>query len=101
MPTELRIYSMHPGKLDEFVEFFKGNIVPTSAMYDVTVQAAWRHDEKNEFVWIRSYRDEKTLKRYSDSPERAVYSPKTHDYIESIDVRMIESVLESPPVAIT
>jgi quinol monooxygenase YgiN len=89
---------MKPGKLDDFVEIFKTSIMPTSAAFGVRVHAAWRHDAKNEFVWVRSYDDEATLERYSTSPERAVYSPKTQECIESMDVRTVESVVGDLPV---
>jgi len=81
MATEVRIYTIKPGKLDDFIEVFQSKIMPTSAMYGVRVHAAWRHDAKNEFVWVRSYDDEETLDRYSNSPERALLladNPRVH-----------------------
>ena len=74
MATEVRIYTVKPGKLDEFVSIFVAEIMPTSAKYGVRVHAAWRNDEANEFVWVRSYDDEQALSTYSNSPERALYS---------------------------
>lgn len=97
MPTEVRIYTIKPGKLDEFIELFKNDIVPTSAAFGVRVHGAWRHDAENEFVWVRSYDDEATLERYSNSPERAVYTPKTQACVESMAVRVVESVVGPLP----
>jgi quinol monooxygenase YgiN len=99
MPTEVRIYTMKPGKLDDFVELFTKNIMPTSATFGVRVHAAWRNDEANEFVWVRSYDDQETLERYSNSPERAEYTPKTQACIDSMAVRTVESVVGELPVA--
>ena len=99
MATEVRIYTVKPGKLDEFVSIFVAEIMPTSAKYGVRVHAAWRNDEANEFVWVRSYDDEQALSTYSNSPERALYSSRSHDCLEQTQVRMVESVIGPLPVA--
>ena len=99
MPTEVRIYTMNPGKLDEFVELFTDCIMPTSRNYGVRIHAAWRNDAANEWVWVRSYDDEETIERYNGSPERAQYFPLVQACIESTDVRTVESVIGDLPVA--
>lgn len=99
MVTEVRIYTMKPGKLDDFVRIFTEHIMPTSAAFGIRVHAAWRHDPKNEFVWIRSYDDQATLERYSNSPERAVYTPLTQACIDTMEVRVVEPVVGSLSVA--
>ena len=99
MPTEVRIYTMHPGKLDDFIEVFENDIMPTSAKYGVRIHAGWRNDAKNEFVWVRSYDDEATLERYSNAPERALYHPKTQECIAAQDIRIVEPVVGDVPVA--
>jgi quinol monooxygenase YgiN len=99
MATEVRIYTMKPGKLDEFERIFTEHIMPTSAAFGIRIHNAWRHEEKNEFVWIRSYDDEGTLERYSNSAERAVYMPLTRACIDTMDVRVVEPVVGSLSVA--
>jgi quinol monooxygenase YgiN len=99
VPTEVRIYTMKPGKLDEFIEIFTNDIMPTSGAFGIRVHAGWRNDEANEFVWVRSYDDAETLERYSNSPERARYTPLTQACIETMVVRMVEPVVGEVPVA--
>lgn len=99
MATEVRIYTMKPGRLDEFERIFTEHIMPTSAAFGIRIHAAWRHKEKNEFVWVRSYDDEATLERYSHSPERAVYMPLTQACIDTMEVRVVEPVVGSLSVA--
>lgn len=99
MPTEVRIYTMKPGKLDDFIEVFKNHIMPTSAAFGVRVLAAWRHDEKNEFVWVRSYDDQATLERYSSSPERAEFIPLSQACVDQMEVRVVEPVVGDLPAA--
>ena len=99
MTTEVRIYTMKPGKLDEFEAIFKSELMPTSAAFGVRIHAAWRNDAANEFVWVRSYDDAATLERYEASPERAKYSPRTHECISSTEVKTVERVVGDLPVA--
>ena len=99
MATEVRIYTMKPGKLDDFIEIFQRDIMPTSAAYGVRIHAAWLNREQNEFVWVRSYDDEETLERYSNSPERARYTPSTQLCLESMEVRTVENLFGDLPVA--
>ena len=98
MPTEVRIYTIKPGRLDDFVSIFTDEIMPTSAKFGVRVHAAWRNDEANELVWVRSYDDAETLSAYSNSPERAVYAERSHECLESTQVRTVESIVGSLPV---
>ncbi len=99
MTTEVRIYTMKPGKLNDFERLFIEQIMSTSATYGIRIHAAWRHEEKNEFVWIRSYDDKATLDRYYNSPERAVYIPLAGACVASIEVRVVEPVVGSLSVA--
>lgn len=99
MPTEVRIYTMKPGKLDDFIKVFREHIMPTSGSFGIRVLAGWRNDERNEFVWVRSYDNQATLDRYSASPERAVYMPLTQACIDHQEIRTVEPVVGDLPVA--
>jgi hypothetical protein len=93
MITEVRIYTINRGMMDSWVSVFNENIVPTSASYGVTVLSAWINRPQNEFVWIRQYETEETLKVYETSPERAAYSGQTSPHIAKIEVRTVEDGL--------
>ena len=92
MITEVRIYTMKPGRLDDFLDVFRTGIVPTSNAYGIQIHGAWRNDDKNELVWVRSYADGATLETYEKCPERALYSSKSKDCLESLEVRTVEAV---------
>ena len=71
MVTQVRVYTINRGMLDSWIKLFNEKIVPTSASFGVHVIGAWANRPQNEFIWVRSFEDEATLKRYEDSPERA------------------------------
>ena len=94
MVTQVRIYTINRGMLDSWIEVFNEKIVPTSAKYGVKVVAAWVNRPQNEFVWVRTFEDEETLKRYETSPERAAYSPVTSSHVAKTEVRNVEEALK-------
>ena len=83
--------------LDSWISLFNERIVPTSASYGVNVTGAWANRPQNEFVWVRTFADEDTLKTYESSPERAEYSPLTSTHIAKIEVRNVENALLAVP----
>ncbi len=96
MVTQVRIYTINRGMLDSWITLFNEKIVPTSASYGVNVIGAWANRPQNEFIWVRTFEDDETLKRYESSPERATYSPLTSTHIAKIEVRAVENALLVP-----
>lgn len=97
MITQVRIYTVNRGMMDSWIKVFNEKIVPTSASYGVNVIAAWANRPQNEFVWVRTFADEDTLKRYESSPERAAYSGETGPHLAKIEVRNVEDALTAKP----
>jgi hypothetical protein len=95
MVTQVRIYTINRGMMDSWVEHFNGKIVPTSAQFGVQVVAAWVNRPQNEFIWVRTFESEETLKVYETSPERATYTSKSGAHIAKIEVRTVDNVLAS------
>jgi quinol monooxygenase YgiN len=93
MITQVRIYTINRGMLDSWIQLFNEKIVPTSAQYGVHVVSAWVNRPQNEFIWVRTFDDEATLKAYEDSPERATYTPMTRTHIAKTEVRSVENGL--------
>jgi quinol monooxygenase YgiN len=96
MVTQVRVYTINSGMVDSWIKVFNEKIVPTSASYGVHVIGAWVNRPQNEFVWVRTFEDEETLKRYETSPERAEYTPITSPHIAKIEVRTVENALLVP-----
>jgi hypothetical protein len=93
MVTQVRVYTINRGMLDSWVKLFNEKIVPTSAQYGVNVVGAWVNRPQNEFVWVRTFDSDETLKTYEASSERATYSPMTSSHIAKIEVRNVENAL--------
>jgi quinol monooxygenase YgiN len=99
MVTQVRIYTVKDGQMDSWINHFNEKIVPTSAKYGVHVQAAWANRAQNEFIWVRSFESEDTLKKYEESPERAAYLPTNREHLAKTEFRNVENVLRAPATA--
>ncbi len=55
MISQLRIYTINKGKLDEFVAGWKKFVYPLHLEHGFTIDRADVIRETNEFVWIVSY----------------------------------------------
>jgi hypothetical protein len=95
MITQVRIYTINRGMMDSWIEVWNTNVVPTSARFGVRVLAAWVNRAQNEFIWVREFETEETLKTYETSPERAVYSPELAKHIAKTEVGTVENALRA------
>jgi hypothetical protein len=93
MMTQVRIYTINKGMLDSWVTLFNEKIVPTSAKFGVNVIGAWVNRPQNEFIWVRTFDTEETLKNYEMSAERATYTGQTGAHIAKTEVRNVENAL--------
>jgi hypothetical protein len=97
MVSQLRIYTINKGKLDEFVEGWKKFVHPLHYKHGYTIDRADVIRERNEFVWIVSYDGpedwEEKQKAYYGSPERKAVDPDPARFIAKAERWMITSVL--------
>ncbi|MFZ4841146.1 MULTISPECIES: NIPSNAP family protein [Mycetocola] len=74
--TQLRRYSIVPGTLDDFVEWWQTHVVPAREAHGFRIEFAYAVHDTSEFVWAVSLAaTESDFLRveaiYRDSPERA------------------------------
>jgi hypothetical protein len=93
MQSQLRIYSIRDGLLDEFVEFWRSEIVPLRRRFGFDVAGAWADAQTRTFAWVVTHADfEPAAAAYYDSPDRQALTRDPGEFIESSDLRMMESV---------
>jgi len=93
MQSQLRIYSIKDGLLDEFVDFWRAEIVPLRRRFGFEVDGAWADAESRTFAWVVSHADfERAGAEYYDSPDRRLLSRDPGEFIESSNLRMMEPV---------
>jgi len=93
MRFQLRIYSIKDGRLDEFVDFWRAEIVPLRRRFGFEVAGAWADAETLTFAWVVGHSDfDRAAADYYDSPDRKQLSRDPGEFIESAELRMMDAV---------
>lgn len=96
MVSQLRIYTVNKGKLDEFVKVWVKQVCPLRLKQGFKIDGAWAIKDNNQFVWILSYDGPEDWKAkqvaYYDSAERKAMSPDPSQYIARIEEYFITQV---------
>lgn len=97
MTTQIRIYTINKGQMDEFVKLWKGQISPLRKSLGFEIPDAWVMEETNQFVWVLRYDGpeawEEKDKAYFESPERAAMNPNPAKLIARAEEYMVKPVI--------
>ncbi len=97
MASQLRIYTINRGKMDEFVKAWLAGVYPLRLRLGYTIPSAWVIKERNEFVWILSYDGPQDWQAresaYYGSPERAALNPDPAQFIAQAEHWFLSPVL--------
>ncbi len=95
--SQLRIYQIAPGRMDEFVREWKAGVVPLRISHGFRVDGAWIVEGEQTFVWILTYEGDESFETrdaaYYASPARKSLDPDPARHIDSQENRFIRSVL--------
>ncbi len=82
--SQLRMYTIKPGELDEFAQEWGEKILPLRLQSGFRVLGPWVIDETNQFIWILEHDGNFDIadSRYYDSPERKKMNPDPARHIE-------------------
>jgi hypothetical protein len=84
METQLRVYHIAAGHLDDFVAAWLAGILPLRRALGFEVEA-WRQIDGDRFIWLLRYEGPGTFAdadaRYYASPERAALDPDPAQWI--------------------
>ncbi|MEO8610146.1 MAG: NIPSNAP family protein [Chloroflexota bacterium] len=96
--TQLRIYTINRGEMDEFVKGWREKIIPIRLKHGYAVEGGWVMEGENRFVWMVSYEGDESWedveKAYYNDPERLAITPGPAIHIALMELRFIKSVLE-------
>jgi hypothetical protein len=77
MTTQIRVYRLRPGALEEFEREWREHVLPLRRKFGFEVLGAWTSAEEDAFVWIIRHEGDFTAadRAYYLSPERAALDP--------------------------
>ncbi len=97
MIYQLRVYTINRGMMDQWVKLFNETIVPIQNKYGMTIDGEWVNEDKNQFIWIRSFADAEDVKKkeaaFTGSPEWKAVVDHSRSHLARIDVQTMESVM--------
>jgi hypothetical protein len=67
MLTQIRIYTINKGEMDNFLKHFKEEIMPLHEKIGVPIVGTWVNRPQNEFIWVRTYKDKAELEAKTKS----------------------------------
>jgi hypothetical protein len=98
---ELRQYPINPGKMDEWVAFMEGTIIPFQVSKGMVITGSYRGEEDDSvYIWVRRFNDE----AHREALYEAVYesdfwknevSPKVGDLIDRANIK-VQRIVPTP-----
>ena len=96
MTSQLRIYTINKGRLEEFVNAWKKGVVPLRLKHGFKIDGAWTVKENNQFIWILTYNGPEDWRTkqdaYYNSPERKALDPDPAQHIARVEEYFISSI---------
>jgi hypothetical protein len=93
MLSQIRIYTINKGEMDNFLTHFKQDIVPLHERLGIPIVGTWLNRPQNEFIWVRSYKDKSDLeaKGKEFQAEVAKAGIKLGGNVAKMEVREVEA----------
>ncbi len=61
MPSQLRIYRIKDGQMENWLKFFHEKVVPLHRKFGIPARAAWLDESTSEFIWVRDFPDDEPV----------------------------------------
>ena len=55
MTSQLRMYTINRGMMDEWVKLFTETLAPMQEKYGIKIEGMWVSEDGTQFIWIRSF----------------------------------------------
>ena len=94
MISQLRIYTVNRGMMDQWVKLFTETLVPMQEKHGFKIGGMWVNEDKNQFIWIRSFADTEDLKAkeaaFGASPEWQAIRERAASHLARLDVQTMK-----------
>jgi hypothetical protein len=94
--SQLRMYTVNRGMMDAWVKLFSETLVPLQENLGMKIDAQWVNEDKNQFIWIRSFADDEDLKAkeaaFGASPDWLARRENAGSHLARLDVITMNAV---------
>ncbi|MGZ8426718.1 MAG: NIPSNAP family protein [Candidatus Binatia bacterium] len=93
MISQIRIYTINKGEMDNFLKHFKDDIVTLHQKIGVPIVGSWVNRPQNEFIWVRNYKDKAEMEAKGKEFQAAVAAAgvKLGGNVAKMEVREVEA----------
>ena len=95
MVTQLRIYTIREGHMNDWVRGWRQGVVPLRRKFGYRVEGGWTIRGESRFVWLLSHDGKESWedleKLYYSSPERNALTPDPAEWVEKAETWFLES----------
>jgi len=77
MISQIRIYTINKGEIDNFLKHFKEDIMPLHEKIGVPIIGTWVNRPQNEFIWVRTYKDKAEMEAKNKSSKPPSRPPES------------------------
>jgi len=98
---ELRQYHINPGKMEEWVAFMEGTIIPFQVSKGMVITASFRGEEDDSvYVWMRRFESEEQRKALYEAVYESDFwknevSPKVGELIDRPKIK-VQRIVPTP-----
>ena len=96
MPTQIHIYTINRGALNEFANEWRDRIKPLREKFGFRVSGGWQVTDTNQFIWFLSRDDsedwETQNQAFYQSDERRSLDPDPARHIARVEQYFVDSV---------
>ena len=96
--SQLRMYTVNGGMMDQWVKLFTGTLAPIQENLGMKIDAMWVNEDKNQFIWVRSFSDAEDLvateAAFYASSEWNAAMDGARSHLARVDVQVMNTVLQ-------
>ena len=97
MTSQLRMYTINRGMMDQWVKLFTETLVPMQEKHGIKIEVMWVSEDSTQFIWIRSFANPEDVKAkeaaFYGSPEWNAVMDRARSHIARTVVQNMEPAL--------
>lgn len=91
MISQIRIYTINKGEMDNLLKHFKEDIIGLHEKIGIPIVGTWVNRPQNEFIWVRTYKNKADLEAKNKEFQAAAAGIKLGGNVAKMEVREAES----------
>ncbi len=93
MDQQLRVYQVKSGRMDDWIEIWRSQVLPLRHRFGFSVLGPWVVHGESRFVWIVGHDNfSEANAAFYNSPERSALEPLIPEYLDKVEAWMLDPI---------